>query len=85
MAEAAYVLGTITSLACAVLLLRSYVERRTSFLLWSGVCFVGLASNNVLLLIDLYAIPSVSLLVVRSALALASLLMLLFALIWNMR
>lgn len=85
MAEAVYLLGTLTSVACALLLLRSYRRGRTSLLLWSSLCFAGLAANNVLLLIDLYVVPSISLGVVRSATVLASLLLLLFGLLWNTR
>ena len=34
-----YVLCLLTSLACAVLLLRSYRQTRIRLLLWSGLCF----------------------------------------------
>jgi hypothetical protein len=83
MAEAVYVLSTLTSMACALLLLRSYRRSRARLLLWSSTCFAGLAANNVLLLIDFYAIPSVSLEMARAATALASLTLLLFGLLWD--
>jgi hypothetical protein len=85
MAEAVYVLGTLTSVACAVLLLRSHRRSRANLLLWSGLCFGGLAVNNVFLLVDLYVVPSISLALARSAITLASLLLLLFGLTWNTR
>lgn len=85
MAEAVYLLGTITSLTCAILLLRSFGERRTGVLFWSGLCFLGLAANNILLLLDLYVVASVSLAIARSVVAFASLLLLLLALVWNLR
>lgn len=52
MAEAVFVLCALTSAACAVLLLRSYRKSRHRLLLWSGLCFVGLAFNNSLLVLD---------------------------------
>lgn len=52
MAEAVYILCAITSILCAVLLLRSYVRTRTRFLMWSSLGFCGLALNNILLLLD---------------------------------
>ena len=41
MAAAVYVLCALTSLACAVLLLRAYLRRKVRLLLWSGLGFVG--------------------------------------------
>ena len=42
MAAAVYVLCALTSLACAVLLLRGFAQRGVRLLLWSGLGFVGL-------------------------------------------
>jgi hypothetical protein len=47
-----YVLCILTSLLCAVLLLRGYARAKVPLLLWAGLCFVGLALSNVVLLID---------------------------------
>jgi hypothetical protein len=47
-----YVLCALTSLACAVLVLRSYFRSRARLLLWTGLCFAGLCLNNVLLVVD---------------------------------
>jgi hypothetical protein len=52
MAIAVYVLCALTSLACAVLLLRGYGHSKVTMLLWSGLCFVGLATNNMMLVAD---------------------------------
>ena len=49
MIQLVYLLCALTSLACAVLLLRGYFRTRVRLLLWSGLCFVGLALNNALL------------------------------------
>ena len=47
-----YGLCVVTSALCAVLLLRGYARSRVPLLLWSGLCFIGLTLNNVLLFID---------------------------------
>ena len=52
MAAAVYVLCALTSLACAVLLLRAYQARGVRLLLWSGLAFVGFAFGNVMLVVD---------------------------------
>lgn len=83
MADVAYILCAFTSLACAVLLLRGYKQSRSRLLFWSGLCFVGLALNNILLIVDLRLLPDVDLSLVRSLPALAGLLLLLFGFIWE--
>jgi hypothetical protein len=84
MREAIYVLCAVTSLACAVLLFRGYLRSRTRLLLWSGLCFVGLLINNVMLFIDKVVYPNVDVWVPqRSLVALAGLLMLLYGLVWD--
>lgn len=85
MAEAVYILGTVISLICAALLLRVYLRSRTALLLWSSLCFIGLALDNILLLVDLYVVPSVDLAIARSACVLGALLILLYGLIWESR
>lgn len=57
MAEAVYLLCAVTSLVCASLLVRSYRRSRMKLILWTSLCFMGLAVNNVLLFIDLAIIP----------------------------
>jgi hypothetical protein len=47
------VLAVATCAACMVLLFRGYARSRRRLLLWSGVCFVFLTLNNVLLFLDL--------------------------------
>jgi hypothetical protein len=85
MAEAVYVLCALTSLFCAVLLIRSFRRQRSRLLLWSSLCFVGLAANNALLVVDLMVIPEVDLSAVRTSVAAAALLLLLIGLIWESR
>jgi hypothetical protein len=85
MAEAVYVLCALTSLFCAVLLIRSFRRQRSRLLLWSSLCFVGLAANNALLVVDLMVVPEVDLSAVRTSVAAAALLLLLIGLIWESR
>ena len=52
MAIAVYALCALTSLACALLLLRAYSADRARLLLWTALCFCGLAMNNVVMFVD---------------------------------
>ena len=83
MAEAIYLLCAATSLVAAAMLLRQYWRRRTKLLLWSCVGFVGLSINNVLVYVDLVLFTGVDLSVVRTAIGAASMLVLLYGLIWE--
>ncbi|HXT12994.1 MAG TPA: DUF5985 family protein [Candidatus Angelobacter sp.] len=85
MADVAYILCTLTSILCAALLLRGYKQSGLRLLFWSGLCFVGLALNNILLIVDVRVLPNVDLSGVRSLPALAGLLLLIFGLIWEKR
>ncbi len=83
MAEIVYLLCGLTSAACAVLLVRSYFATRSRLLLWSSLCFLGLAANNVLVFVDKVTAPQIDLSVPRSAIALVSMMILVFGLIWD--
>lgn len=83
MAEAVYTLCALTSVLCAALLVRSWQRSRARILLWSSLCFVGLAANNVLLLVDLVVVPEVDLSVLRATTALAALTILVVGLMWE--
>jgi hypothetical protein len=82
-AEAVYVLCALTSIGCAVLLLRAYRGSRAPFLLWSGLCFVFLGLNNVLLYVDVVVFPEMDLRLVRHSAALVGLLLLVYGLVWK--
>jgi len=83
-AEAVYILCTLTSVACAWLLLRAYSRSRARFLLWSGLCFAFLAANNAMLYVDLAVTAvDVDLRLLRHGTSLAGLLLLLYGLIWD--
>lgn len=83
MAAAIYVLAAVTSLGCAILLLRGYAVSRSRLLFWSGVCFLWFTANNVLLFIDLELVRDVDLSIARSGTAFVGALTLLVALIWE--
>ena len=85
MATFVYVLCALTSLACAVLLLRGFAASRVRLLLWSGLCFVGLFLNNVLLIVDVRLVAEMDLSVWRSLPALLGVAVLLYGLVWESR
>jgi hypothetical protein len=79
-----YGLCAVTSILCAVLLLRGYFKSHYRLLFWSGLCFVGLAANNVLVLLDrTIFLTSVDLLTLRLATSLIAMLLLVFGLVWE--
>ena len=67
-----YFLCFATSAACAWLLYRNYRRAKAPLLLWSALCFLFLAGNNLVVIIDLLVIPTIDLRYVRSSLALAA-------------
>jgi hypothetical protein len=84
MAETVYSLCAILSIACAILLVRGYLRSRARFLMWSALCFLFLAANNVLLFLDKVVLPaSVDLSLWRSAAALIAMLLLMIGFIWD--
>ena len=78
-----YGLCALTSLTCSWLLLRRYTQIRHRLLFWSGLCFVGLTINNLLLLVDEVVLPVLDLSLWRLVSALVALILLLFGLIWE--
>lgn len=78
-----FVLCALSSLACALLLLRGYRQTGVRLLLWSGLCFVGLGTNNLLLIVDVHVIPNVDLSIWRSLPAVAGIALLIYGLVWE--
>jgi len=79
-----YLLCFAASLLCMILLLRSYRRSRSRLLLWSSLCFVAFAINNLLLFIDVVVLPTqVDLLPFRQLSALAGVGVLLYGFIWD--
>ncbi|MDQ2639813.1 MAG: DUF5985 family protein [Pseudomonadota bacterium] len=84
MASAVYVLCTLTTLLCAALLLRGYLRGRKRLLLWSGLCFAGLALSNGLMFVDLVLLPHLpQLYTPRLVTAAAAMLLLVYGLVWD--
>lgn len=83
MSETVYVLCALTSIVCATLLLRAYGRSRVRLLLWSGLCFLGLAGNNVLLVVDLVFVKGVDLSVWRQLPAVLGVALLVYGLVWE--
>lgn len=84
MAAIVYILCALTSLTCAVMLLRAYSNTRVRLLFWSGLCFCGFTLNNILLFIDRRVVSAeTDLYVLRSLPALAGLAILIYGLIWD--
>ncbi len=83
MAGAVYILGALTSLICALFLIRGYAIGRRKLLLWSGLCFSGLALSNLLVFIDLVLLPNVDLYLLRLSVTAVSMLLLLIGLVWE--
>jgi hypothetical protein len=83
LAQPVYLLGAFTSLLCAFLLLKGYVRGRKRLLLWSGLCFAGLAISNALVFLDLVILPQTDLFLFRLAATAISMLLLLYGLIWD--
>jgi hypothetical protein len=78
-----YVLCAATSIVCAILLIRGYRQSRARLLLWSSVCFVGLALNNVLLVVDVRTGAAIDLSVWRVVPAVIGAGALLYGLVWE--
>ena len=83
MAKAVFVLCALTSASCALLLLRGYRRSRARLLLWSGLCFVGLALNNALLVVDRIVLPDIDLSIWRQIPTAVGILLLIFGLVWD--
>ncbi len=76
-------LCALTSLACAVLLFRSYRAERLRLVLWTALGFAGLAVNNALLVIDERVLPDVDLALLRDLSGFLAVSVLLLGLIWE--
>ena len=83
MAGVIYGSCALTALLCAGLLLRAYQCSRYRLLLWSGLCFVGLTLNNLLVVLEKVLLPIIDLSTPRLVVALLAMLVLLYGLIWD--
>jgi len=84
MEAAVYLLGMFVALACGLLLARGYKQSRQRLLLWSSICFLGLALSGALTFLDLSVLPpAIDLHMVRRAVTAVSMLVLLYGLVWD--
>jgi len=84
MAAAVYLLGMFVALACGVLLARGFKRSRQRLLLWSSICFLGLALSGALTFLDLSLLPpTIDLHLLRRAVTAVSMLVLLYGLVWD--
>ena len=83
MATTIYALCTLTAALCAFLLLQSFQRGGYRLLLWSGLCFVGLTINNLLVVFDKVVFPDLDLSPWRTIAALVAMAVLLYGLIWS--
>jgi hypothetical protein len=83
MAELVYALCALTSIFCAVLLVRGYRTSRARMLLWSSVGFAAFAVNNVLVFVDLVLVPQADLSLPRNIAAFVGAVILVAGLTWE--
>ena len=81
---AVYLLCFATSGACAFLLWRSYARTGARLLLWSALCFFFLATNNLLVVVDLLVLRDWDFAIPRLLLSVAAVSVLLFGFIWDL-
>jgi hypothetical protein len=61
-----YILCALTSIICAILLLRAYRLTRNRLTFWSAICFGCLAVNNIFLILDMVVVENQDLSVFRT-------------------
>lgn len=60
MAAIVYILCTLTSLLCAIMLFRAFRKSQFRLLFWSSMGFTGFGISNILLFIDVVIFPDVT-------------------------
>lgn len=83
MAYVVYLLCSIMSFACALMLFRAYWKNRSRLLLWSSICFAGIALNNIILSIDFNLGPNYDLSTPRAFISMIAMGALMYGLIWD--
>lgn len=83
-ATVVYFLCFATSAGCGWLLVRSYFRARTTLLLWTAACFVLLAINSFLVVVDLVFLPDdIDLQIPRLIVTLLAIATLLYGFVWE--
>ena len=83
MAFIVYLLCTLTSGLCAVLLLREHRRRALPLLFWSGMSFSLIAIGNALVFLDFVVRPGVDLALPRALSMTIAVSLLLYGLVWD--
>jgi hypothetical protein len=84
MAAFVYIMCTVTSAICAVLLLRDYRRTASRVLLWCGLAFVGFTISNALVFTDFVLLPTMTLAPVRAISNWMATTVLVVALVWDL-
>lgn len=79
-----YSLCFVACTLCAFLLVRAYFVSRARLLFWSALCFILLAANALLVILDIIVFPDIDFGLWRPILGLASVSVLLFGFIWDL-
>ena len=82
-AHVIYALCAATSILCALLLLRAWHRTRARLLFWSGLCFVGLAATNVMLVLDAVVYVEADLVTPRLWISLGATILAIAAFMWR--
>jgi hypothetical protein len=78
-----YILCAATSCLCAGMLLRGYARSGVRLLFWSGLCFIGLTLDNLVLYLDIIVIPHIDISAFRRVPGFLGLVLLIFGLVWE--
>jgi hypothetical protein len=78
-----YSLCAAAAAFCTFLLARAWLRNKVKLLLWSSICFAGLTLNNLALWVDKLLLPTIDLSILRTSIALVSMMILLYGLVWN--
>jgi hypothetical protein len=81
--DSLYLLCFLTSFLCCLLLIRSYRRTQGKILLWSAACFVFLALNSLLVVVDLILLPAVDLSMLRALTSFLAVSTLLVGFVWE--
>lgn len=81
---AVYILCFLTSLACGLLLMRNFQRTSARLLMWSGLCFLLLAANNLVVIVDHLVLPALDLRLLRLGFSFAAVSVLLFGFVWDL-
>jgi hypothetical protein len=72
-----------TSFLCLIFLFRGYRRTGVRFLFWMSLCFLGLALNNLFLVLDIIVYPDTDLMPLRQMATTFAVVTLLYGLIWD--